>query len=78
MDALLADPPLTDDAGRPAVEILPELIGKAMRRTRKHLRVAHAHPPGHERDLELHEMRKAGKRLRYAAEVSEPAFGDGG
>ena len=46
-----------------------------MRRTRKHLRAAHAHPPGHERDLELHEMRKAGKRLRYAAEVSEPALG---
>ena len=36
---------------------------------------AHAHAPGHERDLELHEMRKAGKRLRYAAEVSEPALG---
>ena len=75
VDALLADPPLTDDAARPAVEILPELIGAAVRRTRKHLRAAHAHPPGHERDLELHEMRKAGKRLRYAAEVSEPALG---
>jgi hypothetical protein len=48
---------------------------QAVRRTRKHLRAAHAHPPGHERDLELHEMRKAGKRLRYAAEVSEPALG---
>ena len=78
VDALLADPPLTDDAARPAVEILPELIGKAVRRTRKHLRAAHAHPPGHERDLELHEMRKAGKRLRYAAEVSAPALGKAG
>jgi CHAD domain-containing protein len=75
VDALLADPPLTDDAARRAVEVLPELIGKAVRRTRKHLRAAHAHPPGHERDLELHEMRKAGKRLRYAAEVSAPALG---
>ena len=38
VDALLADPPLTDDAARPAVEILPELIGEAVRRARKHLR----------------------------------------
>jgi CHAD domain-containing protein len=76
VEALLADPPLTDDAAGPAVEVLPELIGKAVRRTRRHLRAAHSHPPGHERDLELHEMRKAGKRLRYAAEVSEPALGE--
>ena len=55
--------------------MLPRLIGKAVKRTRGHLKAAHAHPPGHERDLELHEMRKAGKRLRYAAEVSEPALG---
>lgn len=75
LDELLADPPLTDDAARPAVEVLPGLIGTAVRRARKHLRTAHAHPPGHERDLELHEMRKAGKRLRYAAEVSAPALG---
>jgi CHAD domain-containing protein len=75
VDALLADPPLTEEAARPAVEALPRLIGKAVKRTRGHLRAAHAHPPGHERDLELHEMRKAGKRLRYAAEVSQPALG---
>jgi len=75
VDALLADPPLTDEAACPATEILPGLIGKAVKRTRKALRAAHTHPPGHERDLELHEMRKAGKRLRYAAEVSRPALG---
>ena len=75
IDGLLADPPLTDEAAGPAVEVLPALIAKATRRTRRHLRAAHAHPAGHERDLELHEMRKAGKRLRYAAEVSEPALG---
>jgi CHAD domain-containing protein len=74
-DALLADPPLTEEAAQPAVEVLPRLIGKAAKRTSRHLKAAHSHPPGHERDLELHEMRKAGKRLRYAAEVSEPALG---
>jgi CHAD domain-containing protein len=75
VDALLAHPPLTDEAAGPAVEVLPGLIGKATKRAAKHLKAAHAHPAGHERDLELHEMRKAGKRLRYAAEVSEPALG---
>jgi CHAD domain-containing protein len=75
VDALLAEPPLTPEAAEPAVVVLPRLIGKALKRTRGHLKAAHAHPPGHERDLELHEMRKAGKRLRYAAEVSEPALG---
>jgi CHAD domain-containing protein len=75
IDALLADPPVTDEAAQPAVVALPTLIGKAVKRTRRHLKAAHSHPPGHERDLELHEMRKAGKRLRYAAEVSQPALG---
>jgi CHAD domain-containing protein len=75
VDALLAHPPLTDEAAGPAAEVLPGLIGKATKRAAKHLKAAHAHPAGHERDLELHEMRKAGKRLRYAAEVSEPALG---
>ena len=75
VDALLADPPLTEQAAEPAAEVLPQLIRRAVRRVRGHLKAAHAHPPGHERDLELHEMRKAGKRLRYAAEVSQPALG---
>ena len=42
---------------------------------RKATAAAHAHPPGHERDVELHEMRKAAKRLRYAAEVASPRWG---
>ena len=32
-------------------------------------------PPGPERDEQLHEMRKAAKRLRYAAEVAPPGAG---
>jgi CHAD domain-containing protein len=75
VDALLADPPLTEAAAGPAQAILPHLIAKAVRRAGKAQRAAHAHPPGHERDEQLHEMRKAAKRLRYAAEVAEPALG---
>jgi CHAD domain-containing protein len=75
LDALLAEPPLADLAAGPARTVLPDLIAKALRRTRKAYRAAHTHPPGHERDEQLHEMRKAAKRLRYAAEVAEPALG---
>jgi CHAD domain-containing protein len=75
VDALLADPPLTERAAEPATVVLPELLGKALRRARRALRAAHAHPPGAERDEQLHEMRKAAKRLRYAAEASNPALG---
>ena len=75
LDALLAEPPFTEEAAGPARTVLPDLIAKAVRRTRKAYRAAHAHPPGHERDEQLHEMRKAAKRLRYAAEVAEPALG---
>jgi CHAD domain-containing protein len=75
IDALLADPPLTDAAADPAQTDLPALVAKARRRTGKALRAADALPPGHERDEQLHEMRKAAKRLRYATEVAAPALG---
>jgi CHAD domain-containing protein len=32
-------------------------------------------PPGPERDVALHEARKAAKKVRYAAEVARPALG---
>ena len=75
LDALLADPPLTDAAAGRATTVLPGLIAKAVKRAGKAYRAALSHPPGHERDEQLHEMRKAAKRLRYAAEVAEPALG---
>jgi CHAD domain-containing protein len=75
VDALLADPPLTDVAAGRARRVLPALLGTAVRRTHRAYRRAHAVPSGGERDEQLHEMRKAAKRLRYAAEVAEPALG---
>jgi CHAD domain-containing protein len=33
-------------------------------------------PPGHDRDLALHEARKKAKRTRYCAEAAVPALGD--
>jgi CHAD domain-containing protein len=75
MDAMLADPPFTDAAAGRASVVLPTVVAKALRRARKAYRGAHAHPSGHERDEQLHEMRKAAKRLRYAAEAVTPALG---
>ncbi|HZG91390.1 MAG TPA: CYTH and CHAD domain-containing protein, partial [Pseudonocardia sp.] len=75
VDALIADPPLTTAAADRAPAALRKLIAKGVRRVGKAQRAAHAHPAGHERDEHLHEMRKAAKRLRYAAEVATPALG---
>lgn len=75
IDALLNEPPLTKRAKRPAGRELPRHMGRAWRRLDKRMRVAQALEPGAERDEALHETRKAGKRLRYAAEIAEPAVG---
>ena len=75
IDALLTDPPLTKKATRPARRELPRHMGRAWRRLNTRMATADALQPGPERDDALHETRKAGKRLRYAAEVAEPAIG---
>jgi CHAD domain-containing protein len=75
LDALLADPPLTPAAADPAVDVLPGLVRRAVKRADRELKAADARPPGPERDEHLHEMRKAAKRLRYAAEAATPALG---
>ena len=75
LDALLADPPLTPEAARPAAEVLPDEVRRTRRRLRKRMRRARHTPPGPGRDTALHEARKAAKRSRYAAEAVSPAFG---
>jgi CHAD domain-containing protein len=75
IDALLADPPLTRHAHRAARRALPALVGRAHRRAARHMREADRHPQGPERDTELHEARKAAKRLRYATEAAVPVLG---
>ncbi|MGX4692238.1 CYTH and CHAD domain-containing protein [Streptomyces sp. JNUCC 63] len=76
LDALLADPPLRPAAaGKPA-----KVIAKAVRKEHAKLSAlldrALALPPGHDRDLALHEARKQAKAARYAAEAAVPALGD--
>ncbi|MFJ2895973.1 CHAD domain-containing protein [Streptomyces sp. NPDC087218] len=75
LHALLADPPLLPAASRAPGRALPRALLKEYGRLAE--RVGHALdlPPGHDRDLALHEARKAAKRTRYAAEAARPALG---
>lgn len=75
LDALLADPPLLPAAAKPPGKALPRAVHKDHRRLAH--RIAHALelPPGPERDVALHQARKAAKRARYAAEAARPALG---
>jgi CHAD domain-containing protein len=75
LDALLADPPLTPQAGKPAAEVLPAAVRHTRRRARRRIRRAWHVPAGPGRDTALHEARKAAKHARYAAEAVSPAFG---
>ena len=58
-----------------AQDVLRSRVRKDWKRTRRLVRVAKRMEPGEERDQQLHEVRKAAKRLRYAAEVVVPVFG---
>lgn len=75
LDALLADPPLLPAASRAPGDALPRAVLKDYERLAT--RVGHAleQPPGDDRDLAMHEARKAAKRARYAGEAARPALG---
>jgi CHAD domain-containing protein len=75
IDALLADPPLRRAADRRGRRELPKSAAQAYRRVESRMRDANSQPAGEQRDLALHETRKAAKRLRYATEAVIPAVG---
>ncbi|THA47177.1 CYTH and CHAD domain-containing protein [Streptomyces sp. A1136] len=75
LDALLAAPPLRKAASRPAAKVLAKAVRRDHDRLARRVRRALAASAGHERDLALHEARKAAKRARYAADAAAPAIG---
>ncbi len=75
LDQLLADPPFTPAAAKPASETLPPLVRRTYRKTKRRIRRAWRAPAGQPRDTALHEARKAAKRTRYAGEAVTPALG---
>lgn len=74
LDALVADPPWTPVAQDPAHQVLARRMRKDWKRVRTRLAAADEAPTAGERDERLHEVRKAAKRARYAAEALTPLY----
>ncbi|MET3923548.1 CHAD domain-containing protein [Arthrobacter sp. UYEF20] len=72
LESMLAAPPLAQLALRPAHKVVPQLIKRDIKRLRSAVRDAKHHPAGSGDHPALHEARKDGKRLRYAAEAAAP------
>ncbi len=75
LDELIAQPPLAGD-DRKAAKQIQELLDHDWKRMRKAVDRSEAAETTAEQDHELHEVRKAAKRLRYAAESAVPVLGD--
>ena len=75
LDGLLAEPPLTALADRPASDVLPEVARHTLRQVSRRMRRAGHPPAGQPRDVALHQARKSAKRARYAGEAMGPAIG---
>jgi len=75
LDRLLAEPPFTAEAARPAAEVLPVAARRALWQADRRMRRAWRAAPGQRRDEGLHRARKSVRRARYAAEVAAPAAG---
>jgi CHAD domain-containing protein len=75
LEALVAEPPFTGRARRPAAQEMPPLLDRARRRlVRKH-DVLDADPGPEDVTTARHDVRKAAKRVRYAAETAAPVLG---
>ncbi|WP_069885106.1 CYTH and CHAD domain-containing protein [Streptomyces luteocolor] len=75
VDALLAAPPLLPAASAPAAQALPKAVLKDYDRLAARVEHALELPAGQDRDLAMHDARKAAKRARYAGEAAVPALG---
>jgi len=75
LDGLVNAPPLTDKAARPAAKVLPRRAARAYARLEGLVTAAHDAPTSAERDVHLHEARKAAKKARYAGETMTEFFG---
>jgi CHAD domain-containing protein len=72
---LLADPPFTYRAARPAQVELPKNLAKAVRKLDRRLAQAQVLAPGQARDDALHTARKTDKQVRYMSEILVPVIG---
>ncbi|WAP56005.1 CYTH and CHAD domain-containing protein [Streptomyces sp. S465] len=75
LDALVADPPLRPAAAKPAAPVVAKAVLRDYERLAGRVATALETPPGPDRDVAVHQARKAAKRVRYAAETARPALG---
>lgn len=75
LDALATAPPLTERARGRAQAVLLPLVDRTWRRAQRLVRVANRTTDVGQRDLLLHDVRKAAKRARYAADALVVAYG---
>jgi CHAD domain-containing protein len=75
LDTFVADPPYSRSALRRADQEIPRLIRRAVRRVTRELDAARSEADLEQRELRSHEVRKAAKRARYAAEAADTLFG---
>ena len=74
LERFVDDPPTDEEGRRRARDVVPDLVAKELKRVRKRHR-AYMNAAPERQDPALHEVRKAAKRLRYAAEIARPVFG---
>lgn len=75
LDELVGAPPFLDAADAAAVDLVPDLLRADLKRLRRRHGDLRDAPSPEEGEHALHEVRKAAKRLRYAAESSRPVLG---
>ncbi|MFE0425267.1 CHAD domain-containing protein [Streptomyces sp. NPDC058953] len=75
LDTLLADPPLRKRAAGAPEAVLPKALLKDYGRLSERIDHALSLPAGRDRDLAMHDARKAAKRARYAGEAATAALG---
>ena len=75
LDAIVQDPPFTVDADRKAGPLARRRLRREASRVLDLAEEAWAIPEADRRAARLHDVRKRAKRLRYAAEASQPALG---
>ncbi|MGC2998223.1 CHAD domain-containing protein [Streptomyces sp. G35A] len=75
LDAVLAHPPLRAKAAAQPDKPLAGAVRKDAAKLTALVARALDLPPGDDRDVALHEVRKKSKRTRYAAEAATPALG---
>ncbi|RCG31260.1 CHAD domain-containing protein [Sphaerisporangium album] len=76
LDALVVNPPLTPLAVKKADVTLAKVADKSWKRVVRRYETAQAIEDAEQREIAMHDVRKAAKRARYTAEALRPLLGD--